>query len=33
MRGNMAELLSLLPRTDSPEYKQLQEDIRPVTEF
>jgi len=31
--GNMAKLLSLLPLTNSPEYKQLQEDIRAVTEF
>ena len=31
--GNMAKLLSLLALTNSPEYKQLQEDIRTVTEF
>ena len=31
--GNMAKLLSLLPLTNSPEYKQLQEDIRAVTQF
>ena len=31
--GNMAKLLSPLPLTNSPEYKQLQEDIRAVTEF
>jgi putative sterol carrier protein len=31
--GNMAKLLSLLPLTNAPEYKQLQEDIRAVTEF
>jgi putative sterol carrier protein len=31
--GNMAKLLSLMPLTNSPEYKQLQEDIRAVTEF
>ncbi len=31
--GNMAKLLSLLPLTNSPEYKKLQEDIRAVTEF
>ena len=31
--GNVAKLLSLLPLTNSPEYKQLQEDIRAVTQF
>jgi hypothetical protein len=31
--GNMAKLLSLLPLTATPEYKQLQERVRDVTEF
>jgi alkyl sulfatase BDS1-like metallo-beta-lactamase superfamily hydrolase len=31
--GNMAKLMSLLPLTNSPEYKQLGEKIREVTEF
>jgi hypothetical protein len=31
--GNMAKLLSLLPLTATPEYKQLQEQVRDVTEF
>jgi alkyl sulfatase BDS1-like metallo-beta-lactamase superfamily hydrolase len=31
--GNMAKLMSLLPLTNAPEYKQLQERIRAVTEF
>ena len=31
--GNMAKLMSLLPVTNSPEYKQLQEDVRAVTEY
>lgn len=31
--GNMAKLMSLLPLTNSPEYKQLGEKIRAVTEF
>jgi alkyl sulfatase BDS1-like metallo-beta-lactamase superfamily hydrolase len=31
--GNMAKLMSLLPLTNAPEYQQLQERIRGVTEF
>jgi alkyl sulfatase BDS1-like metallo-beta-lactamase superfamily hydrolase len=31
--GNMAKLMSLLPLTNSPEYKQLGEKIRDITEF
>jgi putative sterol carrier protein len=31
--GNMAKLMSLLPLTNSPEYRALQEQIREVTEF
>ncbi len=31
--GNMAKLMSLLPITNSPEYKQLQEQVRGVTEY
>ena len=31
--GNMAKLMALLPITNSPEYKQFQEDLRQVTEF
>ena len=31
--GNMAKLMSLLPLTNSPEYKQLQEEVRAVTEY
>ena len=31
--GNMAKVMSLLPLTNSPEYKQLQQDIQGVTEF
>ncbi len=31
--GNMAKLMSLLPVTNSPEYKQLQEQVRAVTEY
>jgi len=31
--GNMAKLLSLLPLTTSPEYKQFQARVREVTEF
>jgi len=31
--GNMAKLMSLLPLTNSPEYKQLQEEVRQVTEY
>ncbi|MEO6121011.1 MAG: SCP2 sterol-binding domain-containing protein [Acidimicrobiales bacterium] len=31
--GNMAKLMALLPITNSPEYKQLQVEIRAVTEY
>ncbi len=31
--GNMAKLMALLPITNSPEYKQFQEELRAVTEF
>jgi len=31
--GNMAKLMALLPITNSPEYKQLQGEIRAVTEY
>ncbi len=31
--GNMAKLMSLLPITNSPEYKQLQNEIREITEY
>lgn len=31
--GNMAKLMSLLPITNSPEYKKLQTEILAVTEF
>jgi hypothetical protein len=31
--GNMAKLMSLLPLTSAPEYQQLQERIRGVTDF
>jgi alkyl sulfatase BDS1-like metallo-beta-lactamase superfamily hydrolase len=31
--GNMAKLMSLLPITNSPEYKQLQDEVRQVTEY
>ena len=31
--GNMAKLMSLMPLTNAPEYKQLQEEIKAVTEF
>ena len=31
--GNMAKLMSLLPITSSPEYKELQEQIRQVTDY
>lgn len=31
--GNMAKLMSLLPLTGAPEYQQLQERIRAITEF
>ena len=31
--GNMAKVMSLLPITNSPEYKKLQEEITAITEF
>jgi putative sterol carrier protein len=31
--GNMAKLMALLPLTNSPEYRALQEQIRQVTEY
>ncbi|MDQ6798459.1 MAG: SCP2 sterol-binding domain-containing protein [Actinomycetota bacterium] len=31
--GNMGKLMSLLPLTQSPEYKAIQEEIRTVTEY
>jgi alkyl sulfatase BDS1-like metallo-beta-lactamase superfamily hydrolase len=31
--GNMAKLMALLPLTNAPEYKGLQEKIREITEF
>ena len=31
--GNMAKLMSLMPLTQSPEYKGIQEKIRAVTEY
>jgi predicted lipid carrier protein YhbT len=31
--GNMAKLMSLLPITGSPEYKELQGEIRRITEY
>ncbi len=31
--GNMAKLMSLLPITNSPEYKRLQQEIREITEY
>lgn len=31
--GNMAKLMSLLPLTNAPEYKQLQEQIGGITEY
>ena len=31
--GNMAKLMSLLPITGSPEYKELQGEIRAITEY
>lgn len=33
VEGNMAKLMALLPITGSPEYKELQEKLRAVTEF
>ena len=31
--GNMAKLMSLMPLTNAPEYKQLQEQIQKITEY
>jgi alkyl sulfatase BDS1-like metallo-beta-lactamase superfamily hydrolase len=31
--GNMGKLMQLMPLTNSPEYKELQEQIRAVTEY
>ena len=31
--GNMAKLMQLMPLTNSPEYKALQEEVRQVTDF
>ena len=31
--GNMAKLMQLMPLTNSPEYKALQEEVRKVTDF
>jgi len=31
--GNMAKLMSLLPLTNAPEYKQLQTEIQGITEY
>jgi putative sterol carrier protein len=31
--GNMAKLMSLMPLTNAPEYKQLQDEIKGITEF
>jgi alkyl sulfatase BDS1-like metallo-beta-lactamase superfamily hydrolase len=31
--GNMAKLMQLMPLTNSPEYKTLQEEVRQVTDF
>jgi putative sterol carrier protein len=31
--GNMGKLMQLMPLTNSPEYKVLQEDVRGITEF
>jgi len=31
--GNMAKLMSLLPLTNAPEYKQLQQQIQELTEY
>ena len=31
--GNVAKLMALLPLTNSPEYKKLQEEVRSMTEF
>jgi putative sterol carrier protein len=31
--GNMGKLMQLMPLTNSPEYKELQEEIRGITEY
>ena len=31
--GNMAKLMSLMPLTNAPEYKSLQDEIQKITEF
>ena len=31
--GNMAKLMQLMPLTNSPEYKSLQEEIRTITDY
>lgn len=31
--GDLAKLMSLMPLTNSPEYKELQEKVRAITEF
>ncbi len=31
--GNMAKLMALLPLTNAPEYRQLQEQVREITEY
>src|SRR5712692_10517121 len=31
--GNMAKLMALLPLSNAPEYKQLQEKVKAITEF
>jgi alkyl sulfatase BDS1-like metallo-beta-lactamase superfamily hydrolase len=31
--GNMAKLMQLMPLTNSPEYKALQEEVRHITDF
>ena len=33
VNGNMAKLMSLMPITNSPEYKQLQTEIQKITEY
>lgn len=33
VEGNMAKLMALLPITSSPEYRELQQQIRDITEF
>ena len=33
VEGNMAKLMALMPLTNSPEYRQLQVEIREVTEY